>query len=247
MKDFWRYDLLNDAWTQVADIGGPTRQAARGFALNNYGYVVTGGQQFVIYSKDLWRYDPSSNTWLQMTDFPGAIRSSPAAFTMNGKAFVGNGADAINLYNDFYCYDPVTDSWSPIPAFPGQGRLEEICFSFSNRGFTGTGSDSYYNAGNDLSELWELVDVTGINEISSTDISVITTVSNGSVTFNFSKVPEQNYIVSVFDVSGKMIVRQSFAKNNSHASVSLHDAAKGIYIYTIITADNNSKSGKFSF
>ncbi|MEP7171376.1 MAG: kelch repeat-containing protein, partial [Bacteroidota bacterium] len=245
MKDFWKYDVVTDSWTQIADVGAIARQAARGFALNNYGYVVTGGQQNTTYVKDLWRYDTTSNTWMEMSDFPGAVRSSPAVFTMNGKAFAGCGADGTTLYNDFYSYDPVNDTWTAEPSFPGQGRLEQFTFSFANRGFVGTGSDSYYPAGTDLSELWELVDITGINETASSNFSVTPTVSDGSVVFNFSKALSQNYIVSIFDASGKMIVRQSFLKNDLSSSVSLHDSAKGIYIYTITAANNTIKAGRF--
>ncbi|HKR06070.1 MAG TPA: kelch repeat-containing protein [Bacteroidia bacterium] len=244
--DFWRYDFQTDSWTQVADIGGYGRCAARGFTLNNFGYVVNGGIQFVAYTKDLWRYDPVSNSWTQMANFPGAERSSPAAFTMNGKAFVGSGSDGFNLFDDFYCYDGVTDSWSPIAVFPGLGRLEQISFSFPNRGFVGTGCSDNYPGGNDLTELWELVDITGVNEMTSADFSVTPTVNDNNVTFNFSKAPGQNYAVSIFDAAGKMIVKQEFSKNETRVSVSLHNAAAGIYIYTI-TADNNIKSGKFNF
>src|SRR5688572_21104999 len=61
-KDMWEYDATTNAWTQKASMpaAAPTRQAAVGFSIVNYGYVGLGAS--TSYYVDLWRFDPVANS-----------------------------------------------------------------------------------------------------------------------------------------------------------------------------------------
>jgi N-acetylneuraminic acid mutarotase len=52
-KDFWKYDPVTDAWTQIADVGNIGLSGTIGFSIGNYGYIGLGNSNF------FWRYNPA--------------------------------------------------------------------------------------------------------------------------------------------------------------------------------------------
>src|SRR5438094_240091 len=76
-----------DTWIQKADFGGTPRSGAVGFAINEKGYIGTGGY----YNNDFWEYDPSTDTWTQKADFGGTARFSAAGFSIGSKGYIGTG------------------------------------------------------------------------------------------------------------------------------------------------------------
>ena len=144
--DFWKYDPVSNAWTQIPNIPIPVFTAV-GFSINGKGYVCggyTGGGSTL--SSALYEYDPIANSWAQKTSYPLLGLGAGTAVVLNGLAYVGNGVvnSAGNYTNDFYYYDPVSDLWSPKAQIP---ILGEYTFSFTanNKLYFGGGELPYNN------------------------------------------------------------------------------------------------------
>src|SRR3972149_4734414 len=56
-KDFWEWDQATNTWTQKTDFGGTARSGAVGFSIGTKGYIGTGVDGVVGYTKDFWEGD----------------------------------------------------------------------------------------------------------------------------------------------------------------------------------------------
>ncbi len=153
LNDFWQYDITSDSWTQKTNFPGAERYGAVSFVLNNFGYIVAGGNDNG-YLDDLWEYDPANNFWLQKTGLPVTSpqhdnqRVEAFAFVVGNKAYLGGGsgfvfgANSTNPYAffDLWEYDPISDNWtqkSDIPDFIG--RNMSIAVAINGKGYVGLG------------------------------------------------------------------------------------------------------------
>lgn len=59
-KDFWKYDMQNDTWSQIDSLSGAVREGAVGFSIGMKGYIGTGHTYpgSPVFDQDLWEYDP---------------------------------------------------------------------------------------------------------------------------------------------------------------------------------------------
>lgn len=104
-KDFWKFDPVLNAWSQMADFGGGFRSNAFGFNLGSKGYI--GGGTDGSYRADMWRYDAALNNWTQVADFGGGQRINTSVFTIGNRAYVGCGLDQNgSTRTDFWMYTP---------------------------------------------------------------------------------------------------------------------------------------------
>jgi N-acetylneuraminic acid mutarotase len=94
-KDVWEYNPNNDGWTRKANFSGKARAYAFAFAIDNTGYVGTGGTAYGL-TKDLWAYDPVHDSWKQRIDFGGEARDYSTGFSLNGKGYAGTGYNGID-------------------------------------------------------------------------------------------------------------------------------------------------------
>ena len=76
-------------WEQVASYPGDARHHPVTFAIDNYGYLLTGSNN----DNDFFRYDSDIDTWEQMTDFPGQGRGFSYGVSYEGIAYMGFGAN----------------------------------------------------------------------------------------------------------------------------------------------------------
>mgnify|MGYP001199868514 CR=1 FL=1 len=114
-KDFWKYNPLLDAWTQIADFGGDFRSNAIAFSLYNKGYVGCGISNS--YENDVWRYDPFHNDWTAVASYGGSPICNGISFIIGNRAFAGLGNDSL--------YATQSDVWEYIPdSTSGIGELE---------------------------------------------------------------------------------------------------------------------------
>src|SRR6185436_13547470 len=60
INDFWEYNPVTDAWTQVADFGGGQRELAQGFSVGCKGYFGAGIINDANQHSDFWEYTPNS-------------------------------------------------------------------------------------------------------------------------------------------------------------------------------------------
>lgn len=161
VADVWEYDPAADEWTRKADLPGPVRMFAVGFAIGDKGYLGTGATEPDIVDdqrlEDFWEYDPATDAWTRKADFGGEARIWAAGFSMNGKGYIGLGtagaAAGIGRLPDVWEYDPATDAWTRMEEdWLVSTRLAPIGFSVGDRGFFGTGWDGDI----DHRDLWEL-------------------------------------------------------------------------------------------
>jgi Kelch motif len=139
--DFWRYDPVNNVWSQVTSMPDSAfRSSAVAFAANGKGYVGTGYDGFN-YLKDFYELDLVANTWTRKADFPGSARYEAVAFGLGALGYVGTGFDGFNALKDFYQYDPSSDSWTDI-GFSGNKRYGAVTFTNENKAYLVTGINS---------------------------------------------------------------------------------------------------------
>ncbi|MCD7973993.1 MAG: hypothetical protein LUG18_15255 [Candidatus Azobacteroides sp.] len=91
-SDFYKYDPIEERWTQIADFPGEPRSAAVSFILNGKGYVGLGVNGSKLYN-DFYEYNPVTDTWLKIADFPGEPRYAAVSFVIDNIAYVGGGRD----------------------------------------------------------------------------------------------------------------------------------------------------------
>ncbi|HEX5003427.1 MAG TPA: kelch repeat-containing protein [Bacteroidia bacterium] len=239
----YEYDPSTDSWMQKTSCPGNMRYGARAFVLNQKAYLFGGTISLGLQSNDLWEYDPITDTWTQKSSIPGPIRDYPIGFVLNNLGIIGTGFNNSNVLNDFYGYDPTTDTWITIPAIPGtnQQRWAATAFNIGSRGFVATGNTSYST--NLKDDLWELVLLTGISDLSQFS----------SYEFNISEIPSANAILihttfpspqlltaEILSIDGKLI--QTFRLTGETTKATIEDISKGVYIVRFVT-DNNTRTG----
>lgn len=137
-NDFWKYDPVNNIWSQVISMpDGTGRSSAVGFAAAGKGYVGTGysGSNYL---KDFYEFDPAANLWTRKADYAGGSCYEAVAFGIGDFGYVGTGFDGANALKDFYKYDPALDSWT-ILGFSGNKRYSAVAFVCNNIGYVVTG------------------------------------------------------------------------------------------------------------
>lgn len=162
LKDFWKYDPISNAWTQVADLPGSERRNAVAFSVQGYGFVGTGVNTAVatapgsVKLTDFWRYDATLNSWNQVSSMPGIGRYFATAFAIDDKGYVCCGKYGPNSYSNLvYEYKPTTDTWTLLGGFPGGVRYQLSSFVIGYKAYIGLGTDQDMYR----DDIWEL-DVT---------------------------------------------------------------------------------------
>jgi len=83
LRDFWRYDIVNNSWSSMADIPEPEGVGDGGSLLwpgnwlsaqSNYIYALSGGDPYPEQpGYHFYRYSISNNSWQQLADIPYGI------------------------------------------------------------------------------------------------------------------------------------------------------------------------------
>ena len=141
-------------WEQMSTIDFD-RNHGIGFAIGQYGYVLTGGDSktdnTTFQSKSFNRYDSTTDTWEEMADYPGPSRGFGIGEVYEDKLYFGFGRDGNgNSLNDLWSYDPATEEFIELPSCPCVGRTHPAFLATEGKLYMGTGSSS----GN-LSDWWE--------------------------------------------------------------------------------------------
>ena len=139
-KSFYRYDPINNQWSQVADCP-VKRYAAGSFSIGTTGYITCGLAPNEPRYNDLYAYNPSTNTWSQKTSLPTLLggRAFPCTISANGKAYLMGGFTGTIIYNDLWEYNPNSDTWTFIAVSPLGQRSYSLGFSLSGKIFFGMG------------------------------------------------------------------------------------------------------------
>jgi len=150
MSDFWKYDVVNNDWTQITSLpDSAARSSAAGTAADGMGYVGTGYDGFN-YLKDFWQYDPKANTWARKADYPGGARYEAVAFGIDSYGpYIGTGFDGSNALKDFYKYNAASDTWDTV-GFSGNKRYSAVTWVYNNKAYLVTG----VNSGVTVNDFW---------------------------------------------------------------------------------------------
>ncbi|MDA9726994.1 hypothetical protein N9U48_00615 [Bacteroidota bacterium] len=103
-KDFYKYEVSSNQWTQLNDFPSEGRVAGTQFSFNGKGYVLSGDgdDHGPLDSGELWEYDPVNDNWIQLTSHPGGARWAPGSFVIDCNVFLTSGyeAETDTYYND---------------------------------------------------------------------------------------------------------------------------------------------------
>jgi len=139
---FWRYDPLNDVWTQMAAFIGPFRNASAAFSIGNKGYIGTGATY-----NDFYEYDAIANSWTQKADFGGSGREGALGTSVNGKGYIGTGGSYLG---DWWEYDTTSNAWTQKATLTGPTRYHGGVFSINGKSYVSTGFNGTF-----FNDLWE--------------------------------------------------------------------------------------------
>ena len=146
LKDFRKYDVTTEVWTQLSDFPGQARLEATAFTINDKIYVGLGrnsvGAEGAL--SDFWEYDAKTDSWERLPDFPGEPRQKASSFVYLESAFVGLGGrfrlSIFVRFSDFHEFNAVTREWNEITSFPGGARSGASVFVINQNAYVGFGS-----------------------------------------------------------------------------------------------------------
>lgn len=126
LNDFWKFDFVEETWTQLSTINGPEPRADFSMTYLDGIIYLFGGIKTSGYVDDnaLWAYDIEDNEWNILTE-SGALgspqgRHAPRLVALKGKIFLNDGKTfdpTTNLFphiNDTWIYNPSTNNWRDI-------------------------------------------------------------------------------------------------------------------------------------
>ncbi|MBX2843668.1 MAG: hypothetical protein KTR26_18000 [Flammeovirgaceae bacterium] len=166
LNDFWRYDIQNGTWEQVAYSAMGNVTESTGFAIENKGFVGTGLVNGNSRRRSLWAFNDEFNFWEWKEPLPSFDRNSAISFSSEKMGYLGLGERANNRYlNDFWKYDPGKNSWDRLEDFKGKSRKNAVSFSIGKKGYVGLGEERNENF---LNDFWEYdIEKDEWNEINS--------------------------------------------------------------------------------
>lgn len=132
-KDFWKYDPIQNEWTQVADYPGEARAGAISFVIGSNAYVGLGFlRKAPPIFNDLYSYDAITGTWDRMADLPITSAIGVIQFSSEIKGYVGLPQNKTGL---LFEYSPTDDAWRNVKPFPIENLVDSRSFLLNNRNF----------------------------------------------------------------------------------------------------------------
>ncbi len=153
-KDFWKYSLSQEQWTQQKDFPGEGRLDAVSFVVGDKGYIGLGfsGPGAPPIHKDLYRYDAVVNDWEQIADFPTNKAIVGMVFSNNTNAYIGIPINDATHKGQVFEYNVSSNSWREMQEFPSSNSLETRSFFINDRMFVVGGWWSEIS-----SQVWEFI------------------------------------------------------------------------------------------
>ncbi|MES2800369.1 MAG: kelch repeat-containing protein [Bacteroidota bacterium] len=123
LSDFWCYDPVADAWTEITAIPALGRSGMSCFVIGDTAYILGGKTANESAIDEVWAYNLVANNWTQKNDLPNGNRWRATAIQNGNVSLLGFGKDEVGVsHSDFYSYDATSDTWSSIADFPSVGR-----------------------------------------------------------------------------------------------------------------------------
>ena len=231
-NDLWQYNSITDTWLQKTNFPGTARQAGVSFTLGGNGYVgsgVIGNGNGPVFN-DFYKYDTASDSWSQIADLP-SIEDGLACFVILGKAYVGCGTSTYpnsTVTNHWWSYDTASNVWSPIANMGGTLRASAVGFEINKKGYCGTGA--YNSFLNTLNDFWEYSFDSLATSITKITNQLTPTIHISSHVVTITTNNQEPSAVTLYDITGRKLLHQSFAGSTS---LNIESLAKGIYFAEI--------------
>ncbi len=113
------------------------------FGIGDYGYSVTGTNNFNQNTKDFRRYNPVTDTWSNMSDFPGSARGFSIGLSYNGSGYLGFGADGNSYFRDLWRFDTANNQWTQLASCPCAARRHPAMMAANGKIYVGLGNDRF--------------------------------------------------------------------------------------------------------
>ena len=146
-NDVFKYDKLNDSWSQLQDFPAVGRGYAYGVTVGNKAYMGLGSTSNGLYPNDWWEYDMDNDSWTQKSSLPTDGRNHPAMIAINNKIYMGCGSNDNGNLGDWWEYDIINDVWSQKTSIIGNDRHHPFYFGIGNYAYVGFGHGSSPVAG----------------------------------------------------------------------------------------------------
>lgn len=119
------------------------------FAIDGYGYVMTGGTDDGNLD-DAYKYEAATDTWTQLDAFPGGDRSYAYGVSVGSKGYLGFGSSRVSggpltYFNDLWEFDANTETWKELATCPCEGRNHPAFVATSDKIFVGLGNGNMGN------------------------------------------------------------------------------------------------------
>jgi hypothetical protein len=130
-NDFYRYDPINDSWTQLADLPSPAANSLS-FSVGGKGYIGSGRIE------DFYEYDASSDEWNRISNPNVGCCSILETGYNTGFSYENKGYALIS--NQLWELDPTDKSWTKKAIYPGGNRFGPFAFILEGNAYVGSGS-----------------------------------------------------------------------------------------------------------
>ena len=151
LNDMFKYDKVNDTWTQLQDFPGSGRGYSYAVSVGDKAYLGFGSTDNGSFPVDWWEYDMINNSWNQLSSFIGNGRNHPAMIVVNNKIYVGCGSNDNGNLGDWWEYDISSDSWTQKSDIIGNNRHHPYYFGIGNYAYVGFGHGSVSGPGSNPS------------------------------------------------------------------------------------------------
>jgi N-acetylneuraminic acid mutarotase len=146
-NDVFKYDKLNDSWSQLQDFPATGRGYSYGVTVGNKAYMGLGSTSNGLYPNDWWEYDMDNDSWAQKSSLPTDGRNHPAMIAINNKIYMGCGSNDNGNLGDWWEYDITNDAWSQKTSIIGNDRHHPFYFGIGDYAYVGFGHGSSPVAG----------------------------------------------------------------------------------------------------
>ena len=151
LNDVFKYDKLNDTWSQMQNFPAAGRGYSYAVSVGDKAYMGLGSTSTGLYPNDWWEYDMNNDTWIQLQNFPGDGRNHPAMVVVNNKIYMGCGSNDFGNLGDWWEYDILNNSWSQKTNIIGNNRHHPFYFGIGDFAYVGFGHGSISGPGSNPS------------------------------------------------------------------------------------------------
>lgn len=217
-----KYNPNTDSWSLCANAPMSFGQWTCSFVIEGSAFIKGGTQ--------LWEYKPLHDQWLQRASFPGVSTGGSSGFAIQQRGYVTTGyVGGLSVVTEqVWSFHPATNTWNQEIDFPGSKRRFIVAFAIHDRGYMGTGTN-----GINFNDFWQFNPTDYTIGLAQNDV-VIKAYPNPVVDelqIQYLGLHTDQIEVSIFDLNGKLLLKDELRYFKQHIDVSLLNS--GTYILKI--------------